>query len=271
MENLLLDFLMGNDQALPISKREKECLKYIKSGYTAKEIARQMSISYRTVQNHVENIKAKLGCQNQSQLITLLHQFISKTLINYLPHAIFLKDNNSVFLDCNKKFAEFCGLDLPLQVIGKTDYEMPWSKEQTDKYIIDDQEIIKTGLPRLNYEEKQQRVNGVERIGLVSKVPVYNNDNNVIGVLGIYTDITDKKKVEQEFLIAKEKQMAAEAANKAKSKLLENMRRDAHVPLSGIVDFAKIIKEEADNPKIKEYAARILASSDSLQGVLDEY
>ena len=65
-------------------------------------------------------------------------------------HLIVWKDRNAVFLGCNHQFAQLAGFQYPEQVIGKTDYEMPW-KENAIDYITDDQQIMLAGTPKLNY------------------------------------------------------------------------------------------------------------------------
>ena len=59
------------------------------------------------------------------------YEFIDE-LVNQLPAAIFWKDKNSVFLGCNQYFASLAGLTSPKEIIGKTDYNLPWGKHEAD-------------------------------------------------------------------------------------------------------------------------------------------
>ncbi len=161
-------------------------------------------------------------------------------IVNNLPHYIFWKDTNSVFQGCNQKFAESVGLRCPNDIIGKTDYDMPWKLEESDAYIADDKAIMESGEGKLNYEEHQSNADGTERIMLVSKVPMYDNDNNITGVLGIYTDITPRKKMEQELIKSKQ---AAEAASMAKTQFLAMMGHEFRLPLTGIISTANMLVE----------------------------
>ena len=94
-----------------------------------------------------------------------------------------------------------------------------------------------------------------------------NKQGKITGLLGISIDISDRKKIETELHRAKE---LAEAASQAKTEFLENMRHDIRTPLTGIVGFSDIIKSEADNPNIKEYADNLIASSHALLDLMDE-
>lgn len=148
----------------------------------------------------IDITSSRLAEKKSSKLSSYLNY-----IINNLPHFIFWKDTHSVFLGCNKKFSDSVMLTSPEDIIGKTDYDMPWSKEQSDVYREDDKKVMVTGMPKLNYEESQTQLNGIEKTMLVSKVPMYDEANKVIGMLGIYTDITEKKKAEQTLLETRHK------------------------------------------------------------------
>jgi PAS domain S-box-containing protein len=187
-------------------------------------------------------------------------------IINNLPHFIFWKNIHSTFIGCNQKFSELCGLPTH-EIIGKTDHQMPWANHQANAYVADDKVILETGIAKLGYEEKQRHRDGTEKIMLVSKVPMFDENKKITGILCIYTDITERKKYEENLRIAKEK---AEAASKAKTEFLENMRHDIRTPLTGIVGFSNILKEDASDPKTREYADNLLASSHALLEFLND-
>lgn len=189
------------------------------------------------------------------------------TIINGLPHFIFWKDRESRFLGCNKKFSDAINLLSPRDIVGKSDYDMPWSEEQSANYIADDKLVMDSGLPRLHYEEVQQQLNGTQKIMLVSKVPLRDSRGQVVGVIGSYTDITARKLAEEEL---KQEKNRAEAANRAKTEFLENMRHDIRTPLSGIVNSAEMLKEEISDSKLKNSVDNLVASSHALMGFLNQ-
>jgi len=188
-------------------------------------------------------------------------------IINNLPHFLFWKDQNGVFLGCNKEFSKSAGFGSPEDVIGKTDYDMPWRESAAD-YVADDKYILKVGEPKLNYEEYQQQADGTSKVMLVSKVPMFDGQHEkIIGILGIYTDISERKQMEESLKQAKE---TAEAANLVKTEFLENMRHDIRTPLSGIVGAAQLLKNEKDKNKIQKYADHIDESSKEFLRFLNE-
>jgi PAS domain S-box-containing protein len=192
-------------------------------------------------------------------------KFILGELINHIPYAIFWKDAKFVFRGCNQEFSKQFGFDEPKEIIGKTDYDFPFPPHLREKYRHDDAEVLR-GVAKLNYEEEQIQPNGTTKTVLVSKTPLYGENKIVIGILGIYADITERKRQEKELHEAKEK---AEIASKTKTEFLENMRHDIRTPLTGITGFAEIIKNEVKDPKVKEYADNLTASSYALLDLLN--
>jgi two-component system aerobic respiration control sensor histidine kinase ArcB len=173
----------------------------------------------------------------------------TRYIINNLPHSIFWKNKNSVFLGCNQKFSDSAHLASPAEVIGKTDYDMPWGKEEAEKYIEDDKEIMKSGIPKLNYEEHQTTAKGNKIIVLVSKVPIYDEENKISGILCIYTDITERKQQEEELRLAKE---SSEIANQLKHDFIQNMEHDIRTPVAGIYSILSAFSEEETDPEKKQ-------------------
>ena len=110
---------------------------------------------------------------------------------------VFWKDRQSVYLGCNQNFARGANLNLPSEIVGKTDYEMPWGESDAEKYRNDDQQVITSSNAKLNIIETQYQENG-ETIWLeTNKIPLRNLKGDVIGVLGTYQDISDRKIAEE--------------------------------------------------------------------------
>lgn len=118
-------------------------------------------------------------------------------ILSNIPHAVFWKDRHSVYLGCNEKLLEYTGLEKPSDIIGKTDYELPWTKKESDFYRQCDRQVIETGVPLLNVEEPLHQANGRQITLLTSKVPLRDEKDQVVGVLGIFTDITEQKQAHE--------------------------------------------------------------------------
>ncbi len=113
-------------------------------------------------------------------------------VMNTIPARVFWKDRNSVYLGCNVLFARDAGLSTPEEIIGRTDFELGW-REQAELYRADDRLVMESGIPKLRYEEPQTTPTG-DRIYLrTSKVPLRDENGRVIGIMGTYEDITERK------------------------------------------------------------------------------
>lgn len=126
-----------------------------------------------------------------------------QSVIERIPIRVFWKDRDSRYLGCNSLFAQDAGLSRPAQLLGKTDFEMGW-KDQAELYRADDARVMASGIAKLNYDEPQSTPDG-RRIWLrTSKLPLTDpeNDASIVGVLGLYEDITERKVSEETLRIA---------------------------------------------------------------------
>ena len=118
-----------------------------------------------------------------------------RSILDTTPQRIFWKDRNSVYLGCNRAFAQDCGLPGPEAIVGKTDHELVWH-DQADLYRADDQEVMSTGQAKLGYEEPQTRPDGSIAWLRTNKVPIRDAQGEIVGVLGTYEDITAIKEAQ---------------------------------------------------------------------------
>ncbi|MGR9086278.1 MAG: PAS domain S-box protein [Gammaproteobacteria bacterium] len=120
-----------------------------------------------------------------------------RCVIENAPIRVFWKDLDLRYLGSNTMFAQDAGCSCPDDLIGKSDFDMVW-KDQAELYRADDRIVMESRRPRLDIEEPQTTPDG-ELIWLrTSKVPLRDENNHVIGVLGIYIDITDHKRAEDQ-------------------------------------------------------------------------
>ncbi len=120
-----------------------------------------------------------------------------QSVLDTIPVRVFWKDRDGFYLGCNRKFAEDAGLRSPADIVGRTDHELSW-QDRADLYREDDLDVIRTGRPKLNHEESRTDRSGRVRWLLSSKVPLTDARGDIIGVLGCYDDITQRKLDEEE-------------------------------------------------------------------------
>jgi PAS domain S-box-containing protein len=120
-----------------------------------------------------------------------------KSILDTIPQRVFWKDRNIVYLGCNKALAIDAGLKDPAEIIGKNDYELAW-RETAEDYRADDKLVMEQDAPRLDYEEIQNKPDGSLIWLRTSKLPLHDQEGKVIGMLGTYEDITERKRAEAE-------------------------------------------------------------------------
>ncbi len=186
------------------------------------------------------------------------------SLIHLIPANIYWKDTHNVILGSNLSHAKLAGFNDPSEVIGKTDYDFVW-KDEADKIIETDQKIMdsKQGI---KLEETATLADGQTHTFLTSKEPLLDKENNVIGTIGISTDITSIKKMEEELRASK---IAAEAANQAKTEFIANMSHDIRTPLTGVIGMSKIMEDKTNDIEEKQYAHWVNESGKQLLSLLN--
>jgi len=133
--------------------------------------------------------------QVRTQELQEREQFL-QTVLDTFPLSVFWKDVNSVYLGCNQNFLDDAGLQAIAQIIGKTDYEMPWAETEADFYRDCDRAVIESQTTKLRIVETQHQTNGQTIWLETNKLPLRNLQGEVIGVLGTYQDISDRKAAE---------------------------------------------------------------------------
>ena len=118
-------------------------------------------------------------------------------VVDSIPQIIFWKDCNSVFLGCNQKLADIWGLSSAEEIAGKTDDDVSSPKEKSIWYRESDKRVIESGVPELHIVEKKQQADGNEKWLDTNKIPLLDEENNVVGVLATIEDITERKQVEE--------------------------------------------------------------------------
>ncbi len=106
------------------------------------------------------------------------------------PEFIFWKNLESVYLGCNQKFAEAAGFTSPNKVVGKTDYDLSWTEGEADFYREVDRRVMADDLPEYHIIESQLQSNGRRLWIDTSKVPYHDDQGQVVGLLGMFTDVT---------------------------------------------------------------------------------
>jgi diguanylate cyclase (GGDEF)-like protein/PAS domain S-box-containing protein len=147
-------------------------------------------LGYVLFSYHRRNAETRKAMQQLAESHHML-----QTVIDTMPLRIFWKDQESRFLGCNAFFAKDAGESGPDGVIGKFDAQLPW-KEHAALYRTDDLLVMASGQPKLAYDEPITTPDGQQRWLRTSKVPLRSLDQKIMGLIGIFYDITEAKETE---------------------------------------------------------------------------
>jgi PAS domain S-box-containing protein len=127
---------------------------------------------------------------------------ILRTVIDNIPDAIYTKDLNCRKTLTNRADINNMSRKSEAEVLGKDDYEL-YPKEMAEGFIADDRSVVQTGKAIINKEENVVDGEGQKHFILTTKLPFRNEQNQIIGLIGIGRDITERKiaEVERERLI----------------------------------------------------------------------
>lgn len=189
-----------------------------------------------------------------------------KTIINNVPDLIYVKDRAGRFITANAALIKLLGLNSAADLIGKTDYDFS-PAEMACNYVTDDQNVMRRGESLFDREESHHGDDGTPLWLLTTKVPLRRADGNVIGVVGIGHDITERKKFEKEILEAKE---IADKANRAKSDFLANMSHEIRTPMNAIIGMTDLVLDTKLDATQRNFLSMVQESGEALLAVIND-
>jgi two-component system, NtrC family, sensor kinase len=122
---------------------------------------------------------------------------ILQAVIDTIPHSISWQNRNLVYMGCNHKLAVAVGVSTPENIVGKTDYELPYNHKDADVVREHNTQIMETDIPEIHIIEQQIEFDGKQIWLDTSKLPLHDPHGNVVGILVISEDITERKNIEE--------------------------------------------------------------------------
>jgi two-component system, cell cycle sensor histidine kinase and response regulator CckA len=122
-----------------------------------------------------------------------------RSVLAHIPCGVFWKDRAAIYLGCNDRVARDYGLAVAGEIVGRTDDDLVQVPEEAETSRLGDQQVLESGEPLLNCEEPRTLPDGTKAVFLTSRVPLRGAAGAVVGVLGVYQDVTERKRLEAQF------------------------------------------------------------------------
>lgn len=148
------------------------------------------------LQARIDELEAAEQERQQARELLRESREMLRLVTDHIPHGIYWKDLDSVYLGCNHPFAVMAGLEGVEEVLGKTDDDLPWSR-WAERYRDADQQVIRGDHPQINEEGKFIRSDGSEGWMRTTKMPLHDGQGQVVAILGVDEDITERRRREE--------------------------------------------------------------------------
>jgi|GEM_PF-2710800 len=216
-----------------------------------------------------------------------------RTLIETMPLPVFYKDIDGRYLDCNPAYEKMVGMKAA-DIIGKTVFEIGYNYNQAEFLHNMDMELLRKGGTQAYETELDSSTQG-HRSVIFNRAVYYEVDGRPAGLVGVMTDITERKAMEKELVAAKNtaenaraelewiyqqleaalldsemKAVEAKNANHAKSQFLANMSHEIRTPINAIIGFSELLTKTPLNDEQTDYAHNIVDSGRILLALITD-
>lgn len=207
----------------------------------------------------------------RNELITAKRQEAAQrtflnTLMDHMPMGIFAKDvrDNFRMLMVNKHAQIVYNLTSE-QIVGTTDYDI-WPREEADHFRAMDEQVMREGRV-VEIEAESVTTTSGKFLAHTLKAPIYDEEGNPSILLGIFEDVTERIKAQEELKKAKE---AAEESSRAKSDFLANMSHEVRTPMNAVLGMSSLLLDTKLDDEQLEWVKAINLSGSTLLNIIND-
>lgn len=216
----------------------------------------------------LQRMNEELERQVQERTLALSQaNSLLQMLLDQMPDHIYFKDAQSRFIRNSRSQAKALGLSDPAEAVGKSDFDFFPHAQQSFEI---EQEIIRSGKPLVDQEERVLWPDGTETWVSTTKAPLLDQAGHIIGTFGISRDITERKRGEVALQKAK---LELEAANKELEAFSYSVSHDLRAPLRSVDGFSQALLEDYGEllpPEGRNFLDRIRSSAQRMAQLIDD-
>jgi PAS domain S-box-containing protein len=194
------------------------------------------------------------------------HYQLMQAIFEGTSDAIFVKDLQGKYVKINAAGAGLVG-KTPEEVIGKTDRQL-YTPEAAERIIAHDHHVLSSGATGI-FEETDATL-GTPRTLLSTKSPYRDQQGNVIGLIGIARDITERKRAEEQLQRQREALYQSEKLA-TMGQLLAGVAHELNNPLSVVMGQAALLQQSVRNKRQAERAAKIVQAAERCARIVGNF
>ncbi len=216
------------------------------------------------VHERTQDLQSEILIRQQSESALRESEQRLRNILNHATAVVYTKDRDKRFFQVNQEFEKIFGLTND-QVKGKTVQEL-FKGNVVENFFLQEDEVLEGGQP-VETEELVTYQNRFQTY-LTVKFPLRDSNNQIYGLCGLCTNITERKQFEEELRQAKS---AAESANTAKSTFIANMSHEIRTPLNAILGYSQILqRDDRLDAEQRKAVETIITSGNNLLALIND-
>jgi len=210
----------------------------------------------------IESIRDITERRTAQEEVSRQHALLGN-ILEQIPHAVYWKGADGLYQGGNRHFAHLLGLTSTDDFVGLRDQQLPWHEADLSHQHDSDERVLNGSLPLHTSEREYQLVEGESRSLLCNKVPLLDGEQAVSGVLGIFTDVTERKRIDEN--------LRTRQRMEAIGTLAGGIAHDFNNILTAVIGYTEAAKTARDDDtSYKEYLDRVLQAANRARTLVDQ-